>query len=336
MSTSNIFSNVISNQIEFTGDTIKASEFVQVNLTENQGEEKITNISTHEFLTYPLLMQQYNTFTDYYNIQRQKDIEKQNRIAETERRLLSIYNQNFANQQYVPYSIINIPDGWDFIRQNPDLVTDLINIFTFLKRCLSEGKVIFPRESNMFRAFELCPLNNIKVVILGQDPYETVDELLGIEKATGLSFSGHKGGRIPYSLSRIFTELRAVWPDIRLEHGDLTSWAQQGVFLLNTALSVTKDEPNSHGKTGIYTHFMQTIIKTISETVDGVIFLLWGREAEKFEPFIGKKSYVEKCGHPSSRNSSSAYKFEARFHFVKVYHYLEQMGKQQINWSLIN
>lgn len=328
------FEEFVKADMKFDGETVQPSTFVHVDLIDEEEKNQEHQINTHATLKFPMYMQQYNTFSSYYeSVKSQYEMQRQQQ-HDHEQKMITHYNQMFATSQYVPYSTINIPAGWDFIRNDPDLVRDLQTIFIKLKQYITMGYTVFPRESNMFKAFELCPFNNIKVVILGQDPYETIDTFLGIEKATGLAFSGWKEGQVPYSLSRIFTELKRTWPNIRLEHPDLTSWAQQGVFLLNTALTVNKDDANSHGKTGMYKHFIECIIQRISNEIDGVIFCLWGRPAEKYEQFIGKKSYILKCGHPSGRNNSE-YRFAENGHFAAIYYYLQSMGKTQIDWSLI-
>lgn len=292
-------------------------------------------VNTHPVYNFPQLMQQYNSFTEYYRVQREVELQ---RLAQEslyrEQVLMSRFNHSFGAQVQMPFQNIVIPAGWECIASNPDAMEDLRRIFAKIREFIMMGFTVFPREENIFKAFELCPLDNVNIVILSQDTYETRDKILGIEKACGMAFSGRRGGEIPVSLQRIFAEIKRTFPGIPLEHADLTSWAQQGVLLLNAALTVNEGNPDSHGKTGMYKFFLEFIVKTISERRPGTIWCLWGRKAEALEPYIGKKCYILKSGHPSGRNNSD-FKFAENNHFAIIYYLLQQMGKQQVNWALV-
>lgn len=298
-------------------NTIEESRLVSYDI--NNLNEEFSNIviqeNKHDELKFPENMVTYPSFYEFYKTQKIEE------------------NTYIPIDNVKEFSRIVIPDTWSFISQDPDLVADLKQIFTKLKEFKAQGFTIYPNENNIFKAFELCPYNNIKVVILGQDPYETIDPDLGIERANGLAFSTWKEAKIPNSLTNIFKELRRTYNGIQLQHPDLSSWASQGVLLLNTALTVNRDNAGSHEKTGMYKHFIGRIISKISE-IPGVVFCLWGRKAENYESFINKKCLILKCGHPSGRNFGE-YKFEENGHFAAIYYHLEKLGKQQINWTLI-
>ena len=132
---------------------------------------------------------------------------------------------------------------------------------------------IYPEGKNIFNAFELCPFNNVKVVILGQDPYH------GKNQANGLSFSVNKNINLPPSLKNIFKELKYNYPDIKFKDGDLSDWAKQGVLLLNSVLTVRDKSPGSHSKLG-WEKFTDSVINLISQKKDNIVFILWGAFAK--------------------------------------------------------
>ena len=167
-------------------------------------------------------------------------------------------------------------------------------IVNFLKTEKAAGKIIYPAGSNIFNAFNKTPFDKVKVVILGQDPYH------GYGQAHGLSFSVFSGVKIPPSLQNIFKEIKT---DIGIENfstkGDLTHWADQGVLLLNAALTVRDSEPMSHAKFG-WAQFTDAVIRTISEKKENIVFLLWGKFAQNKQILIDVDShYILKAAHPS-------------------------------------
>ena len=196
---------------------------------------------------------------------------------------------------------------------------------TTLKSAISEGKTIYPPSPLIFRAFELTPYNELKVVILGQDPYHNPGQ------AMGLSFSVPKGVRTPPSLKNIYKELHSDIGFSIPEHGDLTQWAEQGVFLLNAMLTVEERKPGSHKKIG-WQKFTDAVIKTISDNKEGIIFMLWGRYAQSKKIFIDtEKHHVLEAAHPSplARNAFSGCK-----HFTECNALLTEQGQSTINWSI--
>lgn len=164
----------------------------------------------------------------------------------------------------------------------------------FLQERTKQGAIIFPPESEIFNAFKLTPLEKVKVVILGQDPYHNAGQ------AHGLCFSVRDGNKIPPSLRNVFKELKA---DLGIEtpaSGDLSKWAGNGVFLLNTILTVEQKMPGSHSQKG-WEIFTDATIKYISEQQDKVVFMLWGAFAHKKENLINSaKHLILKTPHPAA------------------------------------
>ncbi|MEQ9188090.1 MAG: uracil-DNA glycosylase [Cryomorphaceae bacterium] len=188
--------------------------------------------------------------------------------------------------------------------------------------------LVYPPSSHVFRAFELTPLSSVKVVILGQDPYH------GPTQANGLSFSVEAGVRLPPSLKNIFKEIHQ---DLQLPmptHGDLSSWAAQGVFLLNSTLTVKHKSPGSHQKMG-WEPFTDQTIRTVSEKRDHVVFMLWGNFARAKKKLIDTQRHlVLEAPHPSPL---SAYKgFLGCRHFSKANAYLQAHHMDPINWGSLS
>ena len=194
-----------------------------------------------------------------------------------------------------------------------------------LHRQKSEGAVIFPPGGQIFRAFELCPLPALKVVILGQDPYH------GYGQATGLSFSVPANVPAPPSLKNIFKEIES---DLGVKMSgcpDLTPWAEQGVLLLNAVLTVRAGEPTSHSRIG-WQEFTDAVIRTISERCDGVVFMLWGNYARSKAALIdSSRHFVLEAAHPSPLARGA---FFGCRHFSKANNLLISKGKTPIDWKL--
>ncbi|RAI92077.1 uracil-DNA glycosylase [Algoriphagus yeomjeoni] len=198
--------------------------------------------------------------------------------------------------------------------------TDLI---TFVKDEYASGKV-FPPGKEIFNAFDHCPLTTVKVVVLGQDPYH------GPGQAHGLSFSVKAGVPFPPSLLNIFKEIETDLGKSLPSNGDLTRWADQGVFLLNATLTVKAHEAGSHQKKG-WEEFTDEVIRTISNDRENVVFLLWGAYAQKKSVLIdSKKHLVLKAPHPSPLSSYRGF-FGCK-HFSKTNEYLIANGKKPIEW----
>lgn len=184
---------------------------------------------------------------------------------------------------------------------------------------------VYPPKAQVFEAFRLCSLSEVKVVILGQDPYH------GPGQANGLAFSVNDGVRLPPSLLNIFKEIKNVYGYSLPITGNLERWARQGVFLLNTVLTVEKGLPGAHAKWGWQT-FTDAVIRTISDKQEHVVFLLWGAYAQKKVAFIdASKHLILQSAHPSPL---SAYQgFWGNQHFEKVNAFLEEKGKTAIVWE---
>lgn len=201
--------------------------------------------------------------------------------------------------------------------------------FRELKKFLLEEKagkqVVYPPGSKIFTAFNLTPLNEVKVVLLGQDPYH------GPNQAHGLCFSVLEPTKPPPSLVNIYKEIQRDLGIAAPNHGNLSSWARQGVFMLNTALTVRKGQAGSHRKKG-WEQFTDAVIKTVSERNKNLVFLLWGRGAQSKEKLVGEGHLVLKSAHPSPL--SARHGFEGCSHFSRTNAYLKEHGKSEINWKI--
>lgn len=186
------------------------------------------------------------------------------------------------------------------------------------------SKTIFPPKSEIFAAFNLCNFDNIKVVILGQDPYH------GINQAQGLCFSVNPGVNIPPSLKNIYKELLSDINKPIPDHGDLRSWAKQGVLLINSTMTVRQKSPASHQKQG-WEEFTDSVIKTISQNKQNIVFLLWGNFAKSKANLIdNKKHLILTAAHPSPFSAHNGF-FGCK-HFSKTNSYLKSTGQDEIVW----
>ena len=189
----------------------------------------------------------------------------------------------------------------------------------------SAGRKIYPPGSQIFRAFELTPLENLKVVILGQDPYH------GPGQAHGLSFSVSAGVPAPPSLKNIFKEIESDLGVKMSGYPDLEKWARQGVLLLNAVLTVRAGEPTSHSKIG-WQEFTDAVIRYISDNCEGVVFLLWGNFARSKSVLIDRsRHHVLEAAHPSPLARGA---FFGCRHFSQTNAILSSRGLQPIDWQL--
>lgn len=188
------------------------------------------------------------------------------------------------------------------------------------------GKTIYPPQKEVFNAFRFTELNDVRVVILGQDPYH------GPNQAHGLAFSVRPGVPVPPSLVNIYKELQSDIPGFnRPEHGCLQSWAEQGVMLLNTVLTVERGQAHSHARLGWET-FTDRVIAAINEHCEGVVFLLWGSHAQKKGSFIDtQRHHVLKAPHPSPLSAHRG--FLGCRHFSQANALLEKQGLPPIDWT---
>jgi len=203
----------------------------------------------------------------------------------------------------------------------------MLELKAFLQQEKETGRVVYPKSKDIFNAFAKTPFNDVKVVILGQDPYH------GQNQAHGLSFSVQKGVAVPPSLQNIFKELQQEFPDFKIpQNGDLTQWAEQGVLLLNATLTVRVNEAGSHQKKG-WEVFTDKVIREISERKSGVVFLLWGKFAQaKSELIDPQKHHLLKAAHPSPFAAHSG--FFGCGHFLKTNQLLAEKGLPIIDWQL--
>lgn len=187
-------------------------------------------------------------------------------------------------------------------------------------------RTIYPPREDLFTCFTSCPFEAVKVVILGQDPYHQPDQ------AHGLCFSVRKGVQIPCSLKNIYKELKSDMNIDAPSHGCLTDWTKQGVFLMNTVMSVREGQAASHKKKGWET-FTDTVISALNEQEKGIVFVLWGSHAQKkAEMITGRQHRILMSAHPSPLSASRGF-FGSR-PFSTVNRYLEEMGRTPIDWRL--
>jgi len=189
------------------------------------------------------------------------------------------------------------------------------------------GKIIYPPGKLIFNAFDKCPFDEVKVVILGQDPYH------GPDQAMGLSFSVPKHVPLPASLKNIYKEIEADLGIKMPGHGDLSSWAEQGVFLLNAILTVEKSRAGSHQQVG-WQQFTDVVIKVLSDLKQGLVFLLWGNFARNKKVLIDpSRHHILEAAHPSPLAGGA---FQGSRHFSRTNQLLTKMNKRPIVWKIEN
>lgn len=198
-------------------------------------------------------------------------------------------------------------------------------LVNYLHREKAEGKTIFPPGRMIFKAFELTPLDQVKVVILGQDPYH------GPGQAMGLSFSVPESVPAPPSLKNIFKEIETDLGVTMSGKPDLEKWARQGVMLLNSILTVRSGEPASHSRIG-WQQFTDAVIRCISDNCEGVVFLLWGNFARSKRELIDtSRHHVLEAAHPSPLAKGA---FFGCRHFSRTNEFLAAEGREPIDWQL--
>jgi uracil-DNA glycosylase len=217
----------------------------------------------------------------------------------------------------------NLPNNWHNLLYSEISAEYFKLLLNFLENEYRHSKTIYPPKNYIFKAFELCPFEVLKVVIIGQDPYH------GPGQAHGLSFSVNDGVKLPPSLKNIFIELKS---DLGTEipfSGNLSHWAEQGVLLLNAILTVEAGKPGSHRMKG-WEKFTDAVISVISKEKEHVVFLLWGNYAiEKSTLIDENKHLVLKAAHPSPLARGA---FFGSKHFSKANAYLTSHGLKPINW----
>ena len=196
-----------------------------------------------------------------------------------------------------------------------------------IQQAREQNQIIYPAPEHIFQAFHLTPFDNVKVVILGQDPYH------GPNQAHGLAFSVQPGIKTPPSLVNMYKTLAKEYSDFIIpEHGYLSAWAEQGVLLLNTVLTVEDGKAHSHAKWGWET-FTDRMIHELNEQKEHLVFLLWGAHAQKKGQFIDRQKHcVLTAPHPSPLSAHRGF-FDCQ-HFTKANEYLVQHQQTPINWQL--
>ena len=219
----------------------------------------------------------------------------------------------------------HITNDWSIILRNYLQKKSFLDLMRFVNTERKENS-IFPSKNKVFNAFKYCSFKNTKIIIIGQDPYHAKNQ------ATGLAFSVNKNNKIPPSLRNILNELES---DLQIpfpRHGNLKSWADQGVLLLNSTLTVKEGEAASHSGKG-WEEFTNNVISTLSEKKNKLIFLLWGAFAQKKVSLINnKKHIILKTSHPSPL---SAYRgFIGCKHFSKTNNILIKNNQEAIDWRI--
>ncbi|MBC8307696.1 MAG: uracil-DNA glycosylase [Pelagibacterales bacterium] len=201
------------------------------------------------------------------------------------------------------------------------------NLISFIKEDYSKT-TCYPKGSQIFNAFDFCPINDLKVVVIGQDPYH------GVDQANGLCFSVNKGVPHPPSLINIFKEIETdLGYKFENNKGDISKWAKQGVMLLNATLTVRNNLAGSHQNKG-WEIFTNKVIEVISIETNNTVFLLWGSFAKQKKKLINTdKHKILESGHPSPLSANRGYWFGNK-HFSKCNDYLDSVGKSKIDWSL--
>lgn len=218
----------------------------------------------------------------------------------------------------------NLPQDWKELLHEEIEKRYFQELIRFVKKEYEEN-TCYPEEQYIFAAFELCPLENVKVVILGQDPYH------GAGQAHGLCFSVKDDVKIPPSLRNIFKELQTDLDKEIPSGGNLEHWAKQGVLLLNATLTVRAGKAGSHQKQG-WEKFTNVVIEQLSQQKEHLVFLLWGGPAKKKGTKIdSSKHLVLTSGHPSPLSANRGYWFGNR-HFSRTNDYLNNWGKSEIDW----
>ena len=218
-----------------------------------------------------------------------------------------------------------IGNDWDLALADEFKKQYFLNIMDFVQEEYAT-KTVYPPYEDMFNAFKFTPLSNVKVVILGQDPYHEEGQ------AHGLAFSTPEGRPIPRSLKNIFKEINQEYGYPIPESGCLEKWAEQGVFLLNTVLTVEAGNANSHSKCGWQT-FTDNVIGILNEQTQPIVFMLWGKQAEKKKDLINNPNHlVLITSHPSPFSARRG--FLGSNHFILANEFLKENNILEIDWRL--
>jgi uracil-DNA glycosylase len=222
---------------------------------------------------------------------------------------------------------LKLEESWKVVLEGEFEKEYMKKLRSFLQSQQDQQRKIYPANSLIFNAFAHTPFDKVKVVIIGQDPYH------GANQAHGLSFSVQKGVQIPPSLQNIFKELQSEYKDFQIpKHGDLSSWAKQGVLLLNATLTVEASKAGSHQNQG-WEIFTDRVIQILSEQRTGIVFLLWGKYAQAKAGLIDdNKHQILNAAHPSPFSAYNG--FFGCNHFILTNEYLERNGEKGVDWKV--
>lgn len=219
---------------------------------------------------------------------------------------------------------IRIGNSWDKIVKEELEKKYLKDLLLFLEKEYRD-KTVFPKQEEIFRAFQLTPYEDVKVVILGQDPYH------GENQAEGLAFSVRRGQKLPPSLRNIYKELQSDLSIICPDHGSLLSWAKEGVLLLNTVLTVEKGKANSHQRKG-WEEFTDHVIEELGKREKPMVFFLWGNAAIKKKELIRSQHKIITSAHPSPLSARRG--FLGSKPFSHANEFLIQSGEEPVDWQI--
>lgn len=223
-------------------------------------------------------------------------------------------------------STVKLEESWRQALGGEFFSPYMATLKAFLQSEKQSGKVIFPKGSDYFRALDLTPLDAVRVVILGQDPYH------GEGQAHGLSFSVRPGVRVPPSLVNIYKELESDLGIKPVRHGFLESWARQGVLLLNSVLTVEQGQAASHKGQG-WERFTDAIIREVNDQPHPVVFILWGAYAQKKAAFVDRSRHlVIRSAHPSPLSAHNG--FLGSRPFSQANAFLIEKGREPVDWAL--
>ncbi len=218
---------------------------------------------------------------------------------------------------------VNIAESWKPHLEDEFKKPSFEKLAVFLREAVQQEK-IYPPGNLIFNAFQKCTFEDTKVVILGQDPYH------GAGQANGLSFSVSDGVRIPPSLKNIFKEINDDLGKEIPKSGNLERWASQGVLMLNAVLTVQASKPASHRKKG-WEEFTSAVLKLVSDEKENLVFLLWGKDAQKRGEIIDREKHlVLASAHPSPYSVHTG--FFGNKHFSQANNYLKEKNKEEIDW----
>lgn len=223
------------------------------------------------------------------------------------------------------------PLGWEDVFR--DAEPELHDVSEILEMDERKNGMFYPLKKDLFRAFMETPLNSVKVVICGMDPYPQICSATGKPRAQGMSFSVCRDDSVPNSLQNIYKELTNTVPGfVTPWHGDLTEWARQGILLLNASLTVRPQSPGSHGD--IWLGFVSKVLATLAERRPHTIYVLWGAQAQKMTRHLADNAIMLTAAHPSGLSANKG--FFGCNHFNQINEILIKHGKTPIQWQLSN